>query len=207
MLLNLKELQKKYNLQITGIIHIGAHYGNEYETYKLLNIKKVIFFEPLKKTYNILFEKFKNNKDIKTYNLALGNYNKKSVMFVENNNEGQSSSLLEPHYHKAQYPNIIFSQQEEVQERRLDDLNIDDIKEFNMINIDVQGYELEVFKGSENIIKNNIKYIICEVNRSELYKDCAFVTEIDEFLGKHGFARVETSWEGVTWGDALYVKN
>ena len=74
-----------------------------------------------------------------------------------------------------------------------------------MINIDVQGYELEVFKGGEKTL-NSIDYIITEVNRDVVYQQNAFVEDIDLFLGKYGFIRCETSWDGNTWGDALYIK-
>ena len=91
-------------------------------------------------------------------------------------------------------------------------VKLDDLKEeiapedYNMINIDVQGYELEVFRGAKNTL-NNIQYVMTEVNRAELYKNCCMVEELDEFLGKYSFERKETTWEGQTWGDALYIKN
>ncbi len=78
-------------------------------------------------------------------------------------------------------------------------------KVFNMINIDVQGFELEVFRGAKNTL-NNIQYVMTEVNRAELYKNCCMVEELDEFLGKYGFERKETTWDGETWGDAFYTK-
>ena len=45
-----------------------------------------------------------------------------------------------------------------------------------------------------------------EVNRVDVYKNCAKVDELDEFLKSFGFIRVETTWDGITWGDALYIK-
>ena len=45
---------------------------------------------------------------------------------------------------------------------------------YNFINIDVQGYELEVFKGSVEFLKT-IDYIMTEVNRDELYKNCPMI--------------------------------
>ena len=74
-----------------------------------------------------------------------------------------------------------------------------------MINIDVQGYELEVFKGGSDFL-NHIDYIISEVNREELYKGCAMINEVDEYLSNYNFKRVKTCWDGGTWGDALYIK-
>ena len=81
------------------------------------------------------------------------------------------------------------------------------IDDFNMINIDVQGYELEVFKGSLESL-NNIEYIMTEVNLDELYEGCPLMQDLDEFLGNiWGFKRVAQRIVGNnTWGDALYVK-
>ena len=33
------------------------------------------------------------------------------------------------------------------------------------------------------------------------------VNELDDFLKKYNFKRVETTWDGNTWGDAFYIKN
>src|SRR5262249_47278212 len=80
-----------------------------------------------------------------------------------------------------------------------------DRADFNFINIDVQGYELEVFKGGKETLKS-IDYIYSEVNRDELYKNCTMVESLDEFLKNFGFKRVETWLCDTTWGDALYIK-
>ena len=81
--------------------------------------------------------------------------------------------------------------------------------DYDFINIDVQGYELNVFKGAVHTLKN-IKYIMSEVNRDEIYKNCARVEQLDVFLGGYNFKRVSTTWDnpcGVdTWGDAFYIK-
>jgi hypothetical protein len=57
MLLDLINLKEKYNLDIKGVIHIGAHFGQEYETYEKLNIDKIIFFEPHPKSFSVLYNK------------------------------------------------------------------------------------------------------------------------------------------------------
>ena len=87
---------------------------------------------------------------------------------------------------------------------RLDDV-LENKENYNFITIDVQGYELEVFKGGQETLKN-IDYIITEVNRDELYENCARVEHLDDFLLQFDFQRVETNWEGETWGDAFYIK-
>ena len=120
-------------------------------------------------------------------------------------NKGQSSSLLKPKGHLKRYPRIKFDSPLPVQVRPLDEIM--DGKTFNFLNIDVQGYELEVLKGAVKCLEN-VYYIIVEVNRGELYEGCPMVEDIDDFLSEFGFSRVETEWRHnrEKWGDALYVK-
>ncbi len=202
MLLNLKELIKKYNLNIKGVIHIGAHFGEEFKTYKDLKINNLIFFEPISYT----FERLKNTvgDDGILFNTALGNFTGQVEMYVETANQGQSSSILKPDKHLQQYPHIKFNSTEIVNIDKLDNF-IEYKDNYNFINIDVQGYEMEVFKGGEEFLKN-IDYVMTEVNRDEVYKDCAKVDEIDSFLSQFGFKRVETTWDGGIWGDGFYIK-
>ena len=202
MLINLKNLKEKYNLNIKGIIHIGGHFGQEMDVYSDLEIKDVVFFEPLPHVFEVL----KNNVGSKSilYNMALGNMEGTIEMNVESANKGMSSSILEPLIHLNQYPHIRFETKETVNIKKLDSF-IDTLKGYNFINIDVQGYELEVFKGGSEYL-NNVDYIMTEVNRDEVYKGCPMVEELDDYLKVYGFERVETFWAGGTWGDAFYIK-
>lgn len=203
MLFNLTNLVNKYDLKITGVIHIGAHYGQEFGSYKDLNIKNIMFFEPLPNNFVNLQKNVGENAIL--INKALGNKVGIIEMNVEQANNGMSSSILSPKLHLEQYPWITFNEKITVEIDILDNY-IDKSESYNFINIDVQGYELEVFKGGDKFLKN-IDYIITEVNNSELYENCVKVNELDDFLNNYGFTRVETTWDGVTWGDALYIKN
>ncbi|TXG84562.1 MAG: FkbM family methyltransferase [Spirochaetes bacterium] len=202
MLLNLDNLKQKYDLKIKGVLHIGAHVGQEFGTYQRLGIDNVMFFEPVPST----FQRLKENVGDKAIlvNTALGNMIGEVEMFTETVNQGQSSSVLEPEHHLVQHPNIQFNGRQNVAITKLDTF-IEDKDKYNFINIDVQGYELEVFKGGAEYLKT-IDYVMTEVNRAELYKGCARIEELDAFLGGYGFERVETTWDGGTWGDAFYVK-
>ena len=87
--------------------------------------------------------------------------------------------------------------------KKLDNIGLSN--DYNFINIDVQGYELEVFKGAVNTLKN-IDYIISEINRDEVYANCAKVDDLKNFLSQYGFELVEETWDGQTWGDGLFIK-
>ena len=208
MLLDFNRLETEFGMNMEGVIHIGAHHGQEVESYLGKGVGNILLFEPQPSCFNILLEKFCDEESVLVENLALGSENHRTTMYTETANMGQSSSLLKPCMHIEQYPHIVFNGQVEVDVVRLDDYfesNSIDSSLYNTINIDVQGYELEVFKGAEETLQN-IDYIITEINRAEVYEGCAKSEDLDEFLGSLGFTRKVTDWAGWTWGDAFYSK-
>ena len=201
MLLDLISLVEKYNIKINGVIHIGAHFGEENNLYEKLQIKERIFFEPLVKNFQVL----QNNViGFPIHKLALGNENRKIKMFLESANKGQSCSILKPKKHKEQYPHIIFEGEEEVDMIRLDDFS-GDTKNFNFINIDVQGYELEVLKGAEKTLENT-NVVVTEILREELYQGCVMYQELEAWLNQKGFQMTNSNWVGGSYGDAIFIK-
>jgi FkbM family methyltransferase len=204
MLIKLNKLISEFNLKINGVLHIGANDGDEFNDYYNAGIKNMIFFEPLKDVYNKLIQNIIMTDNIKSYNIALGNMTGEIDMYVETFNKGMSSSILKPELHLTQYPHIKFDNKETVKIDKLDNIDFDRTL-FNMINIDVQGYEIEVFNGAIKTLET-INIVYTEVNRDEVYKNCCRVEEVDEFLKKFGFNRLITEWTGNTWGDSLYLK-
>lgn len=216
MLISLESLINKWNLNIRKVIHIGAHFGEESSIYTKLGLYNTIYFEPLSKVFNILINNIQTG-DI-ALKCALGSHFESNIKMYVDNGECASSSILRPEKHLINHPTISFPYEELVTMDTLDasinKLKTDkdpafttiDFNEYNFINIDVQGYELEVFKGAINTLKQ-IDYIYTEVNRDEVYANCVQVEQLDEFLANCGFNRVETSWDGGMWGDALYLYN
>ena len=204
MLISFTNLFDKYKMNIKGIVHIGAHYGEEIQEYVDNGIQKITVFEPLSKNFDVLANRLKNvNADIQGHQVALGSKKGTAKMFVSSG-DGQSSSILKPKQHLELHPDVSFNGTEEVEVCLLDEYDVGDS---NFINIDVQGYELEVFRGGKKTLEK-IDYIYCEVNRDEVYEGNAMVEDMDEFLDAYGFERVETKWPETyyTWGDALYIK-
>jgi len=200
MYLTIDKILQKYLKPIKGVIHVGAHFGEEYNSYIQNGIYEIHFFEASRKTY----EKLVNQVGVASvYNYALGSCEGEAELFVESLNQGQSNSLLEPSLHLKQYPQIVFNQREKVHVRQLDFFEIETC---NFLNMDVQGFELEVLKGGEKTI-DKLDYVYSEVNRAETYKNCAQINELDDFLLPKGFVRVETIWSGGIWGDALWVRS
>ena len=204
MLFSFRNIQDKYNMDIKGIIHIGAHRGQEISDYIDGGIQDIILFEPLSTNFEILEQNLADmNANISGHQVALGNEEKKVTMYLSNN-EQMSSSILRPKKHIQNHPTVLFEGTEEVDMMRLDSYS-DETEKFNFINMDVQGYELEVLKGGAETLKH-VDYVYCEINRDELYEGNAFVEDLDVFLAEYDMERVETDWSGTLWGDALYIR-
>ena len=150
MLISFTNIFNKYKMGIKGIVHIGAHYGEEIQEYVDNGIQKITVFEPLSKNFDVLSQRLQNvNADINGYQVALGSKKGTATMYLSSN-EAQSSSILKPKEHLQHHPDVSFDGTEEVEVDILDNY---DIGESNFINVDVQGYELEVFKGGKETLK------------------------------------------------------
>ena len=194
---------KETNIKIKGVIHIGAYDGLEKNKYNLLNVENVIWIEA---NPNYL-ERLKNNVGNDTIIIAaIGNENKKTLLNVANNE--QSSSILDFGTHLEEHPGIDFIGKIEVDMKRMVDVIKDykiNISLYNFLSIDVQGYELEVMKGFEQLI-DKFDFIYTEVNEKELYKNCPLITDLDDYLKKFEFERINTYMTHHGWGDAVYKK-
>ena len=128
--------------------------------------------------------------------------------FIITNNI-QSSSILELYTHKIMHPHV-----KEIERRDIYTITLNTLYEknnipydrYDFINLDIQGAELLALKGATKILPY-INAIYTEVNTEELYKNCARIEEIDEYLKLYDFNRVITNITEYGWGDALYIKN
>jgi FkbM family methyltransferase len=196
-----------------GVLHCGAHLGEEAKDYYDNGVKKVLWVEANKNIMKHLYDNVKMLPMKQMFaNEVLGDKDGKDFTFSITNN-GQSSSILPLGTHKIHHPQVTVVQTQTVKTKRFDTyyrenrvfLNLFD---FDFINIDVQGAELMVLKGFGELFNKfpNIRAIYTEVNEEEVYKGCAQVSEIDTYLSKFGFHRLVTKMTEFRWGDAIYVR-
>jgi FkbM family methyltransferase len=189
----------KHNIRPTGIVHVGAHHGQEYGTYVKMGARKIVLIEPCSAAFSKLTERFAGNDFVKLHNTACGSKIAEGEMNIERANSGQSNSLLPMGTHLNLHPGIEFVSKEVVLITPLDFI---DTLYCDMLVIDTQGYEGEVLKGATETLKQ-MKWVYVEINASEVYKGCALEPEIDALLNE--FEPIETAWfKPGTWGDKLY---
>jgi FkbM family methyltransferase len=206
MLLNFNEIVNKYGTP-RGVIHIGAYLMEERSDYVSKGIDNIIWIEANPKVYSEI-EFVNSNENEKAFNYAISDVDNQFVKLNVTNN-GQSSSILELDKHKIHHPHIHVTNVIEVETKRIDTLfrekNVN-IENYDFVNIDIQGAELLAMRGFGASIAK-MKYIYTEINTASIYRNCALVSEIDEYLENFGFRRVETFMTEFEWGDALYIRD
>jgi FkbM family methyltransferase len=193
-----------------GVFHIGAHECEEKEAYNTMGISdtNIVWVDG-----NEDIVKRMKSRGITNIHYALVDETEHDVVFYITNN-GQSSSILEMGTHKDLYKHIVVVEERKqrtttleklVQENKLDMTNL------NFWNFDIQGAELLALKGAGDLL-HYADALYLEVNTQEVYKNCARLEQLDEFLFHKGFQRVAISMyknniggdDG--WGDALWIR-
>lgn len=203
MLISVSELSRNWAVTPNGVLHIGAHLGEEAQEYENFNWIPIIWVEAQPLLVKQLESKFQppNHRVI---NAAIWNEDNVSLKLHVASNS-MSSSLLEFGSHASSYPEIQYVNEIEVLTKRIDTL-VDASEMPNFLNIDIQGAELAAIQSLGSLI-TRVDYIFVEVNKREVYKECTKVGDLDSFLQDKGFKRVTTRWyvkQG--WGDALYIR-
>ncbi len=228
---NFLELIKKHNQTLQfQIIEIGAHpYGGKEEPfYKLLDFfpnSKIYAFEINKNECDKLNKISK--KGIQFFPYALGE-KKEKKKFYETNHP-MCSSLYEPDEKFIKlYNNLKMAQTKTITELETITLHqfIEEqkIKNVDFIKIDVQGAELDIFKGAKDHLAK-VLTIISEVEFVPIYKNQPLFGDIYSFLKKknlmfHKFldiggrsllpVKLNDNINFATqhiWSDAVFVKN
>tara|TARA_Y100000591_G_C21797151_1_gene679991 strand:- start:439 stop:1080 length:642 start_codon:yes stop_codon:yes gene_type:complete len=213
MLIKMSDLKQRFNINVKGILHVGAHTCEELSAYLQLgiNINNIYWIEALPE----LVEKVKTqNNNIKIYQAIISDIDNKEVVFniTKNDHTGdcQSSSLLEFGSHVTSHPHVKLVDKRSMTTSRLETViekNNIDMKDVNFINLDIQGVELRALKSMEKYLQN-IDYIYTEVNTEEVYKGCDQMNDLTEYLKKFNFKLVDARiYKQYGWGDAFYIKN
>jgi hypothetical protein len=207
MIINLEEIQniltsKKINIK--GCFHVGAHDCEELPIYNSFGIKTddIIWVDALE--FKVNESRMRGIPNV--YHAVITDKDDEDVLFNVANNI-QSSSILEFGTHSTEHPGVVFVDKIHQKSITIDTFfkrNNLDASKYDFWNFDIQGAELLALKGATETIKH-AKVLYLEVNSKELYKNCALINEIDEYLSQFKFKRVLTNMTIHKWGDALYI--
>jgi FkbM family methyltransferase len=203
MIVGFENYKNQYDFSdVTGVIHVGAHHGQEYHDY-INTFGEVVthWFEPLNDAFEILTNLLQY-PNVHLYKYALGDGYANTEIFVDTGNGGQSSSLLKPKDHINLFSHVTFDNKQQVNVRPLDSFKITDS---NVLVLDTQGYELKCLQGSIETLKS-VKYVFSEYNTNEMYENCPSLDELNNFLSGQGFNLKQQWITDSFWGDAFWSK-
>ena len=202
----IKNLLNRYGIIIRGAIHIGAHECEEkgfYNNILGLNDSNIIWVDGNENKVNEMKSKGHQN----VYNAVLDEDEKDIIFNITNNT--QASSILKLNHDEGFYRDINITSSVVCRTEKISSFlkRIEkNAAEYNFWNLDIQGSELHVLRGSKELLEN-CDAIYTEVNLEHVYNGCGLIQDIDKLLEEYGFIRVETKWTDMKWGDALYLKS
>ena len=202
--MSVDELSKVWGIKPNGVLHVGAHLGEEAREYETHHWLPVTWVE----AQEVLAAQLKQTLDPRWHyviNAAVWDQDDVLLKFNVASNS-QSSSLLSFGTHGQDYPEVTFTHEIEVKTKRLDNI-LKDRAIPNFLNLDIQGAEGMAIKGlGEKLMM--VDAIYTEINKKEVYLKCTTIHELDKYLHAAGFERVATRWIlGRGWGDALYLRS
>ena len=188
---------ERLNVNINGIIHVGMWDFVEHDCYTKLVGTNVIGVEANKFVYETMSKPVADRCGYKSFN---------EVVFSEDGLEKQfyladDCSSLSP----------IGGRSVNVKTKRLSTIieeNNIDMNQYDFLNIDAEGAELEILKGFESYLKF-INVIDLETSYDDRSNTGASHDVIVDWLRDRNFtlAEMSDSYQYERWGDSVFVRN
>lgn len=207
----LEEIQKK------GIIHLGAHQGEEVETYLNVGFEKIFLVEANPELCELLKEKFKNEPSVQVANCAVSDKSGEFEFHIHASNNGVESSSLLPMKDLSR----IVSSMHTKKSIKVPCYTIPDLmnqfnlaaQDFNVIVSDIQGSDYFALKGAGDML-SGFDAVIAEIQVIELYENSVTEEKMDQLLEEQGFERHHSIYHELydengsfpAWGEAMYLK-
>jgi FkbM family methyltransferase len=198
----------------TGVLQVGASYGQEMKEFLENGIRAGVFIEPLPEPFQHLANTCRMVPNFVAVNTVCAETSGKNVTFHVASNGGMSSSLLEPVNHLTVNPGVLFPTKVQLQTSTVDEVmslvrgngHSAVADSLDLMYLDCQGGEFQVFRGAARSLPQ-FKYIYTEVMRNEMYAGqvsflnyCHFFDAIGFTLNDVYFAHPEQT------GNALFIR-
>jgi len=175
-------------LNLDLIVDVGANRGQfALIARKVFPLAKIHSFEPLEEPAQIFKRIFGGDPNVTLHICAIGR--EKTTATIHITRDDDSSSLLPV----TKLQSGLFTGATEKETRQVPVLPLSQalggavIPPASLLKIDVQGFELEVLKGCEDILRK-FSHLYIECSFIELYEGQALAHEVISYLDQFGFA-------------------
>ena len=200
MLISPSTLRSVFRIPPVSVLHVGAHMAEEEEDYKLNGFGPITWVECNPSLVETLRKKIKPPDNF--IESCIGDENGREVVFYI---AGASSSIFERIGHDRKFPTTVPKISIRMIMSRLDNL-LDEQNTPKLLNLDIEGSELDAIKGMGNLIKQ-VQFIYLEVTRAG-WGNHPDYKQINKELKLLGFRKVGIHWHWQNgFGDAVYFRD
>ncbi len=195
-----------------GVIHVGANTGQERDLYWRFRLP-VLWVEPIPEVFATLQKNLIGYPNQRAIQRLVTHEDGAECQFNVSSNNGQSSSILPLHEHRAVWPGVSYARAVMLRTVTLPTLLREegvDATRYDTLVMDTQGSELLVLQGAEPLLAG-LRFIKAEAPDFESYKGCCRLADLDAFLTARGFRelakqRFPVSAEGKNYYDVVYER-
>jgi FkbM family methyltransferase len=189
------------------LFDVGANVGQTVRGFRAHFPKCIVHsFEPSPSTFETLRREAASLRDVHVWNCALGSA-PGHLTLLENAKSTMSSFLP-----LSEFGWGTVTKETSVEVKTVDQFCQDEhIEQIDILKSDTQGFELEVFKGAEQMMRAaKIRLVYFEVIFSDMYKGLPSFAEQYEFLTSRDYLLVSLyefryQKQLASWTDALFV--
>ena len=189
------------------VFDVGANVGQSIRNFRgSFRNAEIHSFEPSPSTFNELKSNVAQYSNVHLWNCALGS--SAGQMRLLENTMPEWTSFHRP----SEFAWGSVAKETPVPVTTIDDFCKEhDIRRIDVLKSDTQGYELEVFRGAEQMFSRNaVRLIYCELIFSDMYENMPSFGQVYDYLISRGFFLVsfyaiayERRMAG--WTDGLFV--
>ena len=197
---------------ITGIVQVGASTGQEVPYFVANGVRRATLIEPLDGPFEVLKAQCRHLDEYVLVQALCGSRDGETVDFHVASNNGESSSMLKPANHLADYPWVSFPQVVPLKTVTLDSIfamvrarRPEIAAAANLLYMDVQGAELRVLAGATTVL-NSVSYIYTETGVGGGYEGDVELIDLINFLRPHNFKVYELESNTAGWGNAMLIR-
>lgn len=209
----LTEISNLSGTNLKGVLHVGAHMGEEVPAYIEWGFDPIYLVEANPEILPALSSKFEG-QGVHIIPVAVGEENGTVQFTVHRTAKGsmESAGIL-PLDRLGEIVPVFNSDDTYTVPMVTIDHLAQERRSIDLLTLDIQGAEMHALRGAKRFL-SDVSFVICEVNLISNYKDCALERDIDEFMAAAGFTKrlaiyhelYDQNGRFPAWGECLWQR-